>query len=132
MLEMYFHTYKIIIFYSVIYTRTGSILWCIKNIQCIIYRLIEGTYITYPVFSWSVAHPYFGGMWVHEWLWDLNSIIWLFFYVFVCIIVCTDYSIFNWSSLPIILIWIRTWNEHLKQHKYKLNSYNQYSFILFG
>ena len=37
------------------------------------------------------------------------------------------YSILNWSSLPIILIWIRTWNEYLK-----INSYNQCSFILFG
>ena len=28
--------------------------------------------------------------------------------------------------------WIRTWNEHLNQRKYKINSYNQYLFILFG
>ena len=42
------------------------------------------------------------------------------------------YSIFNQNLLPIILIWIRTWNEYLKQRKYKINSYNQYSFIFIG
>ena len=37
----------------------------------------------------GVAHPYVGGMWVHEWFWDLNLIIYYFFLnEFLCIIVC--------------------------------------------
>ena len=52
------------------------------------------------------------------------------FYVFVCIIVWND--VFYFQFKPIIFIWIRTWNGYFKQRKYKINSNNQYSFILIG